>query len=330
MINFRYHIVSLTAVFLALTVGLVMGTTFLREATVDQLKRDIKRAEGRIDRTNESNQQLKGENDRARRAEETLGEMGLDRLVAGDVADVPVLVVAADGVDPVSMDQLRRAIVAGGAEARGTVVIDASLREDGGDDDGLAEAVGADPGAARATTQRRAVEDLARSLDSAAARDSDSGAAAPAAVQRLLDGGFLRFEAPEAADGADPLGPETVLAGGGYRYLFVSGANPTTPDAEFLLPVVDRLAADGAAPVVLVSAITENEAEADRTLAVGPIRNDEALSAAVSTVDDLEHLVGVVAAVWALRDLDSTDPDRPARGHYGVGDGASAILPPPS
>ena len=38
MINFRFHIVSLTAVFLALGIGLMLGTTFLDTATVDSLR----------------------------------------------------------------------------------------------------------------------------------------------------------------------------------------------------------------------------------------------------------------------------------------------------
>ena len=37
MISFRFHIVSLTAVLLALGIGLVLGTTFLDDATVNQL-----------------------------------------------------------------------------------------------------------------------------------------------------------------------------------------------------------------------------------------------------------------------------------------------------
>ena len=49
MINLRYHIVSITAVFLALGIGVVMGTSFLGKATVDQLKTQISRAESRID-----------------------------------------------------------------------------------------------------------------------------------------------------------------------------------------------------------------------------------------------------------------------------------------
>ncbi len=41
MINFRYHVVSLTAVFLALAIGLVVGTAALNGPVVDQLKNRV-------------------------------------------------------------------------------------------------------------------------------------------------------------------------------------------------------------------------------------------------------------------------------------------------
>ena len=39
MINFRFHIVSLIAVFLALALGIVMGATVVNRAIVDRLNR---------------------------------------------------------------------------------------------------------------------------------------------------------------------------------------------------------------------------------------------------------------------------------------------------
>ncbi len=50
MINFRYHIVSLIAVFLALGIGLVLGTTFLDDATIDGLERQLDGLENDLDR----------------------------------------------------------------------------------------------------------------------------------------------------------------------------------------------------------------------------------------------------------------------------------------
>ncbi len=42
MINFRYHVVSLTAVFLALAIGLVVGTAALNGPVVDGLDSQVK------------------------------------------------------------------------------------------------------------------------------------------------------------------------------------------------------------------------------------------------------------------------------------------------
>ncbi|MEE2045447.1 copper transporter, partial [Nocardiopsis tropica] len=38
MIDFRYHLVSIVAVFLALTVGLVLGTTMLQDPLLNTLQ----------------------------------------------------------------------------------------------------------------------------------------------------------------------------------------------------------------------------------------------------------------------------------------------------
>jgi preprotein translocase subunit SecG len=41
VINFRYHVVSLTAVFLALAIGLVVGTAALNGPVADSLKENV-------------------------------------------------------------------------------------------------------------------------------------------------------------------------------------------------------------------------------------------------------------------------------------------------
>ncbi|MCU1355354.1 MAG: uncharacterized protein JWM89_772 [Acidimicrobiales bacterium] len=316
MINFRYHIVSLTAVFLALAVGLAMGTTFLNHATVDQLKRQIRSAERGIDKTNGTNQSLKDDLDRANKDDAALIQDAMSQLLPGQLTDQPVLVVAADGIDRGSLENLRTALTDAGADLRGTLILTGSLRSDAGNDDDLAAAVEEAPGTLRNTLEAKAVSTFATALRNAADREATSTAGASQSVQRLLAGGFLRFDAPA---GASPtLDASTVLAGGGYRYVFVSGPDPKTPDDEFLLPVVANLAANGPAPIVVASAATGADAETNRTLVVGPIRNDKNLASNISTVDDLERFSGLVATVLAVRDLGA-----PSRGHYGLGDGAS-------
>ena len=60
MINFRFHLVSLIAVFLALAVGIVMGYGVLGQPTVDTLQRRIDNVEANANR-------IRRENDRAAR-----------------------------------------------------------------------------------------------------------------------------------------------------------------------------------------------------------------------------------------------------------------------
>jgi hypothetical protein len=57
MINFRYHLVSLVAVFLALSIGIIMGSTVIDRAIVDGLQ-------NQIDRADQNSRDRKTENDR--------------------------------------------------------------------------------------------------------------------------------------------------------------------------------------------------------------------------------------------------------------------------
>ena len=51
MINFRYHVVSLTAVFLALAIGLVVGTAALNGPVADSLRGQVSRSTSRTGST---------------------------------------------------------------------------------------------------------------------------------------------------------------------------------------------------------------------------------------------------------------------------------------
>lgn len=59
MINFRYHVISIVAVFLALGLGIVMGSTVIDRAIVDGLR-------NRIDNAEQNSIDRKAENDRLR------------------------------------------------------------------------------------------------------------------------------------------------------------------------------------------------------------------------------------------------------------------------
>ena len=74
MIDFRYHLVSIVAVFLALGLGILMGTAVLNDALVKSLRDDIITATERAGVL-----QKAGKHDEQRReGNEHVGDAGLD------------------------------------------------------------------------------------------------------------------------------------------------------------------------------------------------------------------------------------------------------------
>jgi hypothetical protein len=116
------------------------------------------------------------------------------------------------------------------------------------------------------------------------------------------------------------------------RVVVVSGTGAKLADDAFLFPLLNVLASDSDATVVAAEAwappaeVQEGTPAADpgRGVFVGRVRDESPLRERISTVDDLELFAGRAAVVLALHGTsDGT------AGHYGIGDGADALLPTP-
>ncbi len=155
----------------------------------------------------------------------------------------------------------------------------------------------------------------------------------PDLVQRLVDAGFLDYEPPASG----PPDPADFAPGAGLRLVAISGEGALVPDATVLLPLLEQVSstAEAGRPGPVVVAAQRGPAfdpappegadpDAARIVFVGPIRDDEDLRARVSTIDDLELAPGLVALVLALEHGAGGQ-----YGHYGLGEGAQALLPPP-
>ena len=155
MINLRYHIVSITAVFLALGIGTALGGTFLDKYTVDVLDKNIRSAEERIKTTNAENARLERDIAEARARDESLIRVGGTDLLAGHLTDVPVMIISAPGVNPEVLSNLRLSLDQAGADLRGTLELRDSLTFTDGVPEDLAKLVDVKPsakGAAGAVT----------------------------------------------------------------------------------------------------------------------------------------------------------------------------------
>lgn len=83
MINLRFHIVSLVAVFLALALGIVTGSTLLDRVTVQQLESTQTQIERKIQLKSTENDALRRELDRIDAQQNSLSETALPVMSSG-------------------------------------------------------------------------------------------------------------------------------------------------------------------------------------------------------------------------------------------------------
>lgn len=151
MINIRYHIVSIAAVFLALGIGTALGSTFLDRYTVNVLDTNIRSAETRIKAANEENRRLNGHLDEAEARDKSLIQAAGLVPLSADLTDVPVLVVAAAGVDQTTVDGVLTTLGRSGADLRGTLQVRSAMRLDQDADKRVVDALTTAPSSRRGT-----------------------------------------------------------------------------------------------------------------------------------------------------------------------------------
>lgn len=346
MINLRYHIVSITAVFLALGIGLTLGSTFLDRVTVDTLKNQLDTVQKRVDRTETANRSLTDRVDALDERDDALAGELPERLLGGHLDAVPVLVVAARGTDESLVRAAVASLSAAGAQVAGTWwLTDRWALDDADEVSELAAVLEVSTQDADRLRRNGAIR-MAEVLDEAAqpapvapapdpAADPNVAPEIPAApavppagepvlAARLREAGFIDYEAlPGSADG------QVLLPGAATRYVVVSSTQPEAGPQLFATALLDEVVAGGVAPVVAAQgevdiATSEGPAPEDarRTSFVGPLREGVLTRERLSTVDDLDTAAGLAALVLALEDLAEQ-----RTGHYGVAPGAARLLP---
>lgn len=336
MINLRYHIVSITAVFLALGIGLAFGASFIQAGTIGALEQNLNEIEAQNDDLGATNGELRARIDDARELEDGLRSQGLSQLVAGQLTDVPVLVFANDGIDDGVVTAAESAVVAAGARVAGVLrITERFVLDDQSEVDDLRAILAlpsAGPGQLRVAATRQ-VATILRDAGRPAPEPTGDEEGDPVeltsapVLDALLGAGFLVLDPIEETTDAGT----ALVPAAGLRVLALSGDDSEVPDSVFLTPVLRGvLAVDatdpGALPPVVVAAQPTLPADAETdpgTLLVGPLRADDVLRLRVSTVDDVESFAGLVATVLAL-----SHGAAGQTGHYGLRDDAQSLLPP--
>jgi Copper transport outer membrane protein, MctB len=318
VISLRYHIVSLVAVFLALALGIVVGSTVLQEGTVSALRATSQEVRQRSEENRTENLALKQDIARL----QTFGAAVLPELVQNRLKGRSVVLVDTDKVDGGMRDGVRKVLEDAGAEVDGQITFADDRIALGADADrtAMGRLLSVDAGAAD-VLRGELVRRLADRLATPAAIPQDNNQRASDMLTSLQDAKFLadlKLSRP-LASGADPFprqGSIFVLLGPSAA----ATATAVAPDA-FLVPLADQVSARTGGPV----AGGEAAAVPGPSSWITALRNNRAVSRRVSGIDSVDTVYGQLALVEALQ---GSLQQLPA-GQYGIKDGASGLLPEP-
>ncbi|MBV9312320.1 MAG: copper transporter [Pseudonocardia sp.] len=304
----RYHIISLASVFLALAVGIVVGSTSVSQQLLSMVAGDRHSLTEQVRQLNTQRAELEARERSANAFDAVVGPA----VVRGQLEQRRVILLLAPDADPVDRDAVRQLITQAGGTVTGELA--------------LTEAV-IDP------SKAEAVRDLTTRLLPAGAQ-LPTTADAGGLVGGLL-GSTLLLRAPDGQPQASADQAGAALAGLMQAGFVHAGPHPAPAQLAVVLTgggLTASFSAERAATLARLctelrryasGAVLAGRSGAEGPAgAVGVIRADTVASTALSTVDGLQTPVGRVAVVLALRE----QADGRA-GRYGSASNAQAPIP---
>jgi hypothetical protein len=345
MINFRFHLISLVAVFLALGVGVAAGASFVNRATVESLQGRVEDLDGAYrDRGAELDAlgRTLGSSDEQAAA---LAAPGREAL-ADTLTTQPVALVVSDGVPAELLNAVRSSLSAAGA-AEPTVV--RLLPAVGLEDAPLANRVRAAlqlPDGDATATRRRVNAGLGAALAALSGPDPLSGATTPSSTvppagadptvptdvtSALRYLSVLDEQGVISVESSAGITLEAFGGGSGVRYLEILSPTDQVSTTLTMIPLAQSVAGWAPAVMTVAAAIPQRGEGAAPTTTTATEPTSDALvelrrgkdATRLSTVDDLQEAFGRIAAVYAIAE----QQQRGTVGQYGTGTGASAPFP---
>jgi hypothetical protein len=343
MINFRYHVVSLTAVFLALAVGLVLGSTVLNGPMLDAL-------ETRVNNMGRENSQLRDQvsilEEEANREQDWATEAA-PKLLANTLSGRRVgLVVTPSGTDYV--EGVVEKLELTGARLTGTLTFTDKFTHPqhrmtelldladtsrpprvppdtlGGNSDGVEDSAAllaavlfvdpeipnpGEPGGDQSADDAGGDEPDGTDLDSTGAPGVEQVTGATDADRRRVLAAYANSEFVERQGWNQAAEIVIVVAG------LPESENDADERNDALVMAVTQFGLTG--PVVLAGSGTAGEDNI-----VSAVRDNPELSEEISTVDNAATPQGQVAAGMVVAERLAGGV-----GHYGAGAGADSLLP---
>jgi hypothetical protein len=312
LISFRYHIFTIVAIFLAVGLGLLFGSSVVQPALIEDLRRQT---HGLTQDLSDTRAQV-GDLEAQVGALQEAGDI-LPSLDPGTLTGRSVMLVTHDAVDPRLLSQARLSL----SEAAVKMVAELSItdRMAVGDEpsrEALAQLLGMASDTDTPTLQARAAEVLAQRLAVGAPRRAVTPSGSDI-LDDLLTANFLT-----ATPGSPSISRGDLPGIGGKDQLVIvlSGGRgePLIDPQLFFVPLVEGLVQRGATVAAGESVSTEYPF-------VPALRADGAAGdgTRMVTVDDLDFSVGGAALVLGLERLLLLGQG----GNYGIKAGATAALP---
>lgn len=312
MINFRFHLVSLIAVFLALGLGILVGSTVVDQVIVDRLDREIRSVSHESNQLNSDNSKLQDEISKLNDFLHKSSAYAVEHRLTG----IPVAIVAEKGIDAGSVTAALDSVRAAGASVPGVLWLDDKWQLNNTKDLAALQT-------ATRTTGNVAITRLA-AMRALVTRLGDATSIRPRppvdVIEPLRSAGFLDFtDGKRSALAAFP--GRTHAA----RVLVLTGTDSHLAATDTMVDLVQALTESNVASVV--GEVYDDKGGATtapkRGSALEPVLGNPAFSKQISTLDDAELPQGALTAVVALEQIaDGTI------GHYGYGEGAGETIPP--
>jgi hypothetical protein len=297
----RYHIVSIVAVFLALALGIVVGTTALNGPITSDLKH---KNDALTSQNKTSAQQVKDLQGQVKNAQNFATAYG-GAITATALSTKSVLIVAMPGADTGVKDALGKQITAAGGKISGRVQLTSDYT---------------DPKrAADITSFVTQVHPVGLTLPTT----SDAGTLGGALLSFVLLGKGQATDVTQVLSGLADL-----------HMLKIEGSDEVTPSTLVLVIASGTLPSGDAGGKAQLALLTELHQTGGNVVVAGDsasstegglialLRNDTGDRSAISSVDDADTAIGQVSTILALADA--------AAGHFGqfgTGSSVDALFP---
>lgn len=302
MISFRYHLVTIIGIFLAIALGVVVGTSALNGAVVGDLRRQVSDLKKDQSGAANQNKSLAAQAGNADLLAQTFGS----KIAGSALTNVAVVLVGAPGATKTMKDAVAAQIVASGGRVAGRIQLTNQF-----DDPAQANAI-------RSLTTSSSVHPIGLQLPAT----DDAGMLAGALLGYVLFGHGQNSDLTQVLAGFNTLNMATtegppVSAGKALVFVTQGSQAKADPATAMLLSFATEVGVIGG-PTVLVGDPTA----ASEGGLIALARTNDGAKKSVSSVDNASTPLGQLTVALTVADAMAG-----RKGNYGTAAGADALLP---